>query len=190
MKMTSLSSATLANLNNVSLKSLYNNKHNIYVVTNNPDAIIPKRLKETNCSFHIPITSRTENRIDDQLQGFNDFSTDLAFIVPIDFYLEINGTDELCNRGYMLPHPKIVEPDNRGIIRIKLIKQIDSEDLPVPYLNGLVGVLRNCNYAHIKKQNIDPEPLSKVQDKYHEINTKNSIVNKIEQSQRGAKFFQ
>lgn len=186
--MTTLSSATLSNLENVNVRSLYN-KHNIYVTTNNPDAIIPSRIKETDCSFYIPLTSRPENRIDDQLQGFNDFSTDIGFIVPIDYYIEINGTDELCNRGYFLPHPKIIEPNYKGVVKVKLIKQIDSEDLPIPYRNGLIGVLRHCNYAHIKKYNIEPEPLIK-DNKYHEINAKNNIQNKLDQTQRGAKFFQ
>ena len=135
------------------LVEFYNKKKPILFLSNSPEALSPKRNDETDCLFMLSIVGRTNNRIDDQLQNFNEFNTELILSPPPGYFIEINGTDELQKRGYALLQPKYVQPkDSNSIIKVLLYKLVDNEDLPLPFPVGLVASLRCANYAYIRKQ--------------------------------------
>jgi hypothetical protein len=135
------------------LVEMYNKNKPVLCTSNNPEALYPKRIDDTDCVFPISIVSRTNNRIDDQLQNFNEFSTDLHLSPPPGYFVEINGTDELQKRGYALLQPKFVQPrDSNSILKVLLYKLIDNEDLQLPFPIGLVGVVRCANYTYIRRQ--------------------------------------
>lgn len=140
---------------NMSIVKMYNSIPPIHFCTNNPEALSPCRHEETDASFPVSIVARTANRIDDTLQAVNEFTTDMAFQPPKGFYIELIGTNELLKKGYALLQPVVIQPRNTSTIKVLLYKFSDNEDLNTPYPMGLVGVLRCCNYAHIKKQRIE-----------------------------------
>uniref|UniRef100_A0A6C0JRZ0 Uncharacterized protein n=1 Tax=viral metagenome TaxID=1070528 RepID=A0A6C0JRZ0_9ZZZZ len=137
------------------LVEMYNKIKPIFCCSNNPDSNFPKKNDESDVSFPLSIVSRPDNRLEDSIQNINDFSTEMCFSSPLGYYIEIHGTDELLRRGYFLPQPKIIQPKDSSIIKIKLYKYQDVEDLTLPFHSGLSFILKNCNYAHLKKQKID-----------------------------------
>lgn len=167
------------------LVDLYNKIKPVHYATNNPESNFPRKRDETDCTFPISIVSRTGNRIDDQLQGINEFSTDMVFIPPIGFYIEIHGTDELLKRGYALFQTKIVQPKSVTPVRIQLYKFTDSEDLTLPFHSGLSLVLRHCNYAHLKKQRIEMDL-----DEIQSTTSSHSVFSNKYESTRVKSFFE
>lgn len=131
----------------------YNKNDPIYYTTNNPNALYPKKLDETDCTFPITIVERTKNRIDDKLLDFNEFSTEMIFTPPPGFCIDIRPTNELERRGYAF-FPKLINPrECNKILTVNLLKLVDTDDLPLPFPIGLIGILKSANYSHIKKIN-------------------------------------
>ena len=115
------------------------------VVSRHPDGIIPTI---DGVSFPISIVQRTHNRIDDSVHDYNDFLIGLSFKLPVDYYIEIHGTENLLNAGYELPHMKIIEGnanldvDDINERMIKLKKYTDGAMLPLPFYDGLKGIAK------------------------------------------------
>jgi hypothetical protein len=170
------------------LVELYNRNKPVLFLTNSPEALPPKRNDDTDCIFPVSIVCRTNNRIDDQLQNFNEFSTELTLSPPPGFFLEINGTDELQKRGYALIQPKYIQPkDSNSIIKVLLYKLVDNEDLPLPFPVGLVATVKCANYAYIRKQKGggDFSNSELPADRGH-----TSFISKYESQQKGRNFFE
>lgn len=117
--------------------------------TNLPDVDPSKDISDN--TFYIHLARREGDRMQDNFQATNEFSTGLTFHCPPDYYVEIVGSDALLRQGYMLPHSVMVIPKNKEEIRVKLIKFGEKDDLILPFRNALIGIVRNCNYTHIKK---------------------------------------
>jgi len=135
------------------VKQLYNKINPLLYISGNHE-FPPQRFagQDSNATFPIPIFDRTNKRIDDVLMGFNEFTTDIAFLPPVGYYVEITGTNELLKRGYILPHTIKVQPNNTGPVKLLLLKIHDVEDLHVPFQDGLQGTLCATNYTHIKRK--------------------------------------
>jgi hypothetical protein len=167
------------------LVDMYNKTKPVLYSSNSPEALHPKRNDETDCIFPITLVSRTNNRIDDQLQNFNEFSTELYISPPPGYFIEIHGTDELQKRGYALLQPKFVQPkDATNITKVMLYKLVDNEDIQLPFPIGLVGVMRCANYAYIRKQK------GSENSETGEIPVHSTFIGKYETTQRGRNFFE
>jgi hypothetical protein len=169
-----------------SLIDLYNKNKPVLYTSNNPEALHPKRNDETDCVFPITIVSRTNNRIDDQLQNFNEFSTELFLSPPPGYFIEINGTDELQKRGYALLQPKFVQPrDSSSLVKVTLFKLVDNEDIQLPFPTGLIGIIRCANYTYIKKQKGTENDNGELSHREHSV-----FVGKYETAHKGRNFFE
>ncbi len=138
------------------LMNLYQKmKGSLNFSTNHPESVeVERKYGFSDPTFTIPIVDRVNGRIDDIFQDVNEFTTELSFEPPLGLYLEIHGTSLLVKKGYFLPHPLIIQPQDRNIVKISLFKYKDVDDLSTPMHGGLVGVLKNCNYSHIRKKTI------------------------------------
>lgn len=174
------------------LVELYNKNKPVYFYSNNPEALPPKRTDDTDGIFPITIVSRTNNRIDDQLQNYNEFTTELCLSPPPGFLIEINGTDELLKRGYALLHPKIIQhKDSNTPIKILLFKVIDNEDLQLPFPVGLVAMVKCANYTYIRKQkgSIDSNSIEDPSSLNRSTYT-NAFITKYENNKGRNSFFE
>ena len=131
----------------------YNKIRPMLFSTNNPDAIYPRKLDETDATFPISIVGRTKNRIDDNLQDINEFTVDFTLAPPPGYFIKIHATPNLLLRGYMLACTPIINPkDEHSIIKVLLYKFRDSDDLELPFPTGLVGELCCANYCRIVRR--------------------------------------
>lgn len=136
------------------LTEMYNAIPPLIYSTNHPDAAFPKRYDDADVHFPISLVERTLNRTDDAYQQTNEFDTTVTFQPPNGYYVELHGTDELLKRGYAMMQPKIVQPHSTAPVKVLLYKFLDKGDLDLPFNSGICGVLRQCNYDHIKRSKI------------------------------------
>lgn len=138
---------------NAGLNAAYNRIPPILFSSENPDAIFPKKIDETDATFPLAIVKRLKNRLEDQFQGRNEFSTDVKLTVPPGFYVDIEGSEELNKHGYFLLSNKKVNPRNcNETVDVFLFKFEDKDDLQLPFPQGLIGTLKRSNYARINRK--------------------------------------
>lgn len=172
------------------LVDMYNKNKPVLYTSNNPEALYPKRNDETDCVFPITLVSRTNNRIDDQLQNFNEFTTELYLSPPPGYFIEINGTDELLKRGYALLQPKFVQPrDSNSLVKVILYKLVDNEDIQLPFPIGLIGVVRCANYSYIRKQKGGSDNEGG-ELPFRDNTAHTTFIGKYESSQKNRNFFE
>jgi len=135
------------------LTGKYNQTKPILYSSNSPDAMVPKRVFESDATFPISIIARTKKRLEDVFQDVNEFTAEFSLAPPPGYFIEIVATQYLCTKGYMLAHTPFINPkDESSIIKVLLFKYKDVEDLQLPFPIGLVGKLCCANYSRISKR--------------------------------------
>lgn len=115
-----------------------------YTLTH-PDTQPPYRENETDPENSICITKKFGNRTMDNFQEYNEYTLSCKFYPAPGYYLEICPTDQLLRAGYEMTSKKIIySPDCDD--RILLKKYKDSDDLNLPFTNGLIGIFHECKY--------------------------------------------
>lgn len=119
-----------------------------------PNAEYPFRDEEkySSVEMNLNLTSRTNNRISDDVNALNDFELDLRMIAPPNHHIIIYGNDALLNSGYFLPHPILVGSQPSDPITVKLMKFSEGNDLELPF-KGLYCILHENRILRVSGVN-------------------------------------
>lgn len=140
-------------MDNINRTKVASVKSTLYYWTGEPDIELEmeKNGEHNTNTFLIPIYKRVGDRIQDDFQNINEFSTSIVFNCPVDSYITITGSNQLLKAGYKLPHPVVITHGNKEEVIIYLEKFADKDDLLVPFHNVLKAVVNTSSYAHLRK---------------------------------------
>lgn len=98
-----------------------------------PIAVFPRKPKDNSPYYSLAIVGRTDGRPEDTAHRVENFSTNLAFSIPADYYVEITASEHLQVQGYFLAQGTItLGPGDTEELIIPLYKYAETQDLELP----------------------------------------------------------
>ena len=109
-----------------------------------PSAVLPERNDQTEVSYNVTLTGRTEDRTEDDVSEDCSFNTGIEITPPTDHYISVVPNNDLHKCGYMFMGPYIAPRGTELIVVLFKFREDDDLDLPFqavqivlcPYVNS------------------------------------------------------
>jgi hypothetical protein len=111
-------------------------------------AELPFQECQSDVIFNVVLINRSDDRAEDDTNAINFFETGLVFKPPPGSYIMLTASYELYNRGYMLPTPVIINPEDENDVRIPLYKYREGADIELPF-TGVQMTVHKAYYPNL-----------------------------------------
>lgn len=141
----------------------------------NPSAQDIILSSDSDYGFQMSLVDRTDNRIEDEVNEVNIYTTGIRISAPPGFFVEIKAVKELWKSGYMIPGGSIyIQPEDWEEIIIPLFKYREGEDIDCPF-DCLEVIIHKIQYTRVKSViSLEDSNLYGVDQNHHRINVTNS----------------